>query len=238
MDGFTYHDIFATKGIEYLIVISFFLILVPFWMFLNKPTRAALKSIGRTIADIGRWFFLPEKAYFHQGHTWAIPNEDGTVTVGMDDFAQKLIGKCDSISLPHLGTSLSQGDLGWHLTSDGKKIPMLTPISGEVVAINPAIQRSLGLVNEDPYGEGWIMKIKPKDAKREIKHLLTGNLAASWMDDVVKILQGEMSGALGTVLADGGQIVTGFARQIARDNWDDLAKRYLLSGDHQTSRRS
>lgn len=231
MDGFTYHDIFATKGIEYLIVILFFAILVPFWTFLHKPAKAAMICVGATISDIGRWFFLAEDRYFHQGHSWAKDETDGVVTVGMDDFSQKLIGRPDSISLPKVGANLTQGDIGWSIVSAGKKIDMLSPVSGKVVALNISLSENAGKVNEDPYGLGWLMKIEPHRFKRDIKNLFSGKIAAAWMDNVAQRVHTDISGRLGAVLQDGGEIMPGFARHISDDKWDILAREYLLTHD-------
>lgn len=237
MDGFTYHDIFATKGIEYLIVIFFFIVLVPFWKFLHRPANIALKYIGETVSDIGRWFLLAEDRYFHQGHSWAKDGPDEVVTVGMDDFSQKLIGRPDSISLPKVGDTLTQGEVGWSIVCAGKKIDMLSPVSGKVVFLNEALSQNAGKINEDPYGQGWLMKIEPHSFKRDMKNLLAGKLAMSWMDGVTARVYRETAGRLGTVLPDGGEVLSGFARHISAENWDELAREYLLTHDEFYTQR-
>lgn len=229
MEGFTYHDIFATKGIEYLIVLCFFAVLVPFWAFLHRPAKSAVTYAGRMISDMGRWFHLAEDRYFHQGHSWAKDGGDGIVTIGMDDFSQKLIGRPDSISLPELGKTLRQGEIGWSVVRAGKKIGMLSPVSGEVVAINSALAGKAVKVNEDPYGQGWLMKIKPHSFKRDARNLLAGNLAVAWMNSVVSKIREDIAASHAVALQDGGEVVPGFAGHILGDGWDSMAREYLLT---------
>ena len=116
MDGFTYVDIFATKGIEYLLVISGLLFFAYFWRFLSRPAVAVYREYANVFPAISDWFHLPlEGMYFHQGHSWAKPEGDNVVRVGIDDFAQKLVGKIDAIKLPQVGSQVSQGEKAWSL---------------------------------------------------------------------------------------------------------------------------
>jgi hypothetical protein len=83
------------------------------------------------------WFTLPEGLLHHQGHTWVRPNGGRAVTVGMNEFARKLVGAPASITLPSVGTRLEQGHHAWELNIDGTVIPMLSPVDGEVLEMNP-----------------------------------------------------------------------------------------------------
>ena len=77
MEGFTYVDIFATKGIEYLLVISVLLLFIPFWRMVSRPAAAIYEAAEGIIPAISSWFHLPEeKIYYHQGHSWAMPEGD------------------------------------------------------------------------------------------------------------------------------------------------------------------
>jgi glycine cleavage system H protein len=226
MESFTYVDMFATKGIEYIVVISFLLILVPFWIALNKPVLKSRKS-KKALAAIRSWFSFHEDHYYHQGHSWALPIGDNIFRVGMDDFAQKLVGEPESIDLPEVGDSLTQGDKGWHLNSDSKSVDMLSPVNGTVVRINEDILTEPGLVNKSPYEQGWLLEIRVPKAKKEMNNLLSGNLAKNWMSDTVAALRLKMGGELGLVMQDGGIPVSGFAKSLSSDNWDDVAAEFL-----------
>ena len=111
MEGFTYVDIFATKGIEYLLGIGFLLVLAPFWRFLRVPARSGIEAVRRAMASVAQWFSLPEGLFYHQGHSWVMPQGAELVKVGVDDFAQRLVGKSNKISLPKVGSRIEQGDV-------------------------------------------------------------------------------------------------------------------------------
>lgn len=230
MEGFTYVDIFATKGIEYLLVIGFLMVFIFFWKVLSTPAKAAYEYVTETIIPaISEWFHTPEDVYYHQGHSWAVPEGINIVTVGMDDFAQKLVGKPRTINLPSVGSQIEQGSSGWKLGFDSTSIDMVSPVNGEVIKINEEVIKNPDLVNQDPYGKGWLMMIKPKNLKADIKNLLTGRLATAWMEETVESLRARMGEDLGQVYQDGGVVVTGIAKALSPEKWDEVAKEYLLS---------
>ncbi len=226
-----YVDLFATKGIEYLLVIGFLLALAFFWRFLNKGTRpaAGMHGAGRS-SDLPGWFHLAPDRYYHPGHAWALPDDAGVITVGIDDFAQKLVGRPSAIELPDVGTRVEQGTPGVQLQVDSESIDVLSPIDGEVVASNAAIRRAPDLVNSDPYGDGWLVKVKPTRLKANLTGLLRDRLATAWMATTEDALRRRMSPDLGLVLQDGGVPVNGIARSLSNDAWGDIARDFLLTG--------
>jgi len=228
MEGFIYEDIFATKGIEYLLVIGYLLVLVVFWKFLNRRSAAGGRASVRAMPVLD-WFQLKDGFYFHQGHTWAVPEGGGVVRVGMDDFAQKLLGEPVSVELPDIGSSMEQGSKGWRLVIDSKSVEMLSPVNGEVLEVNEEVLRSPESVCGDPYGKGWLMKVKVSRMKSDLKNLLSGRLAAAWMEETVDRLRRTTAGDLGLVLQDGGVPVAGFARNLSPDKWHEIAVEFLLS---------
>ena len=229
MEGFTYVDLFATKGIEYLLVIGFLLVLVPFWRFLRVPARAGMEVMRRAMASVAQWFSIPEGLYYHQGHSWIMPQGAELVKVGVDDFAQKLVGRSNKINLPKVGARIEQGDVGWKFGIDAKTIDMLSPVSGDVVAVNKDIVKNPNLVNQDPYGKGWLMMIKPDNQRAAVKNLLKGKLAKSWMEETADILREKMGSDLGVVYQDGGLPISGIAKALAPDEWDKMASEFLLT---------
>jgi glycine cleavage system H lipoate-binding protein len=232
MESFYYIDIFETKGIEYIMVIGYLIVLIFFWRLLSKPEpNLQREEIFRQIrGTLNQWFVLPEGYYYHQGHTWAVPVEDNLVKVGIDDFAQRFLGRADNISLPAVGERIEQGEKAWQLNFDNKKINMISPISGKVAELNDRIINNPDLINLEPYKEGWIMKVQPDKPKSVFKNLLTGKLARAWGENTIDILQEKISvtNEIGMVMQDGGLPVSGFARILSPDNWDLLAKEFLM----------
>ena len=230
MENFKYVDMFATKGIEYLLILGFLLLLVIFWRFLNKPAKAAIKpAVDKISTSLIDWFRIADKYYYHQGHSWAIPENTNEVRVGLDDFAQKLIGKPSSIVLPKIGSTLKQGEKGWHLKFGSKSIDMISPVNGQVVAVNNEVLNSPGLINDDPYQNGWLFRVKTSSLQADLKNLLSGNLAKFWMQETIEKVGNLLSNNKGLALQDGGQVITGFAKEIADDQWDQLSREFFLT---------
>jgi glycine cleavage system H lipoate-binding protein len=216
---YSYIDIFATKGIEYLLVIGFLALIPIFWRILTAPSREREEEVY-----LGEWFRISPELYYHKGHTWALPEGD-FIKIGMDDFAQKLIGKPKAFHLPKVGTSIYQGEPGWEVEIDGKRAEMLSPVSGEVIEINENLLRSPQIINEDPYS-AWILKVRPK--KSSLKNLLKGSLVDVWMDETIEKLRERVGENIGRVYQDGGIVVSGIARAIEPKNWDRIIREFLL----------
>jgi glycine cleavage system H protein len=229
MEGFTYVDIFATKGVEYLLVITALLLFIPFWRMVNRPATAIYDAVESIIPAISDWFHLPERLYYHQGHSWAMPEEGDLVRVGIDDFAQKLVGKIDAIQLPSVGSRVAQGEKGWSLLAGSKTIDMLSPIDGKVVGINESLLKSPESIGKDPYGQSWLLKVQAPKVSTNLKNLLSGELARKWMEGVRENLLTRMNYNLGAVSQDGGVPVDGIARNLDREKWDEMVKQFLLT---------
>jgi len=227
MEGFNYVDIFATKHIEYLLVIGFLLLFIPFWRFLSRPAKAVYEIAERVVPAMSEWFRLPEERYYHLGHSWAVPEGINTVKVGMNDFAQKLVGKINAIQMPILGSTIHQGDKGWTLEVDSKAIDMLSPVDGKVIAINEEILNSPDHINKDPYNS-WLMEVETPRFSVDKRQLLSGTMAKKWIEEVRENLLSKMNYDLGLVYQDGGLLVDGMARNLDKDKWDDIVKEFFL----------
>ena len=230
-----YIDIFATKGIEYILVIVFLITLVFFFRFLNKPARALTRTVEpeenrQSLID---WFYIAENYFFHQGHSWIKPDNGTIVRVGIDDFAQKLIGKPTKMVLPLIGTKIEQGFVGWQMEVDSKSIDILSPVNGEVVEINEEILKSPEIINRDPYSDGWLFKVKVPNLETNKKNLLSGGMVKVWMENTVERLSNIITGNEGMVLQDGGVPVSGFFREIPPDDWEKFANEFLLTSDNK-----
>jgi len=227
MEGIRFIDIYATKGIEYLIVIAFLTAFVFFCRYMYRPREEG--AAARIASENVTRFRVPEGLFYHQGHGWLRPEPGSIGVVGLDDFAQKLIGKIDAVDLPSVGSRLAQGDKGWSLVAEAVSIPMLSPVAGEVVEVNHEVLRSPELLREDPYGKGWLLKVKSTRIASNTRNLLSGKLAKAWMENALDNLQPIRHESLGPVLQDGGLPLDGIARVLGGEKWQDLAKGHLLT---------
>jgi glycine cleavage system H lipoate-binding protein len=233
MEGFSLVDIYSTKGIEYLIAAVFFFGFLALQRYIMTSAPGREKTRG-SLAGLPAWFRVPDGYGFHQGHSWMkvdlmSPDRRRLVKVGLDDFAQKLIGKVDAVVLPAVGSRLTQGDKGWSLMVDSEAIPMLSPVDGEVVAVNEEVLRSPEILRRDPYGDGWLLKVKSDRIAADTRNLLSGKVARAWMETSLENLHPIRHEALGPVLQDGGLPLEGIARVLGGDQWADLAKTHLLT---------
>lgn len=121
---------------------------------------------------------FPEDLYYTPedgvGNSWARVESDGSVTVGIDDFFQKTAKTIRYIDLPFEGDKVEQGKAFATLESEKWVGQVTAPVSGEVLAVNNEVLEQPKLVNEDPYGKGWLIKIKPEKLDEELKNLVYG----------------------------------------------------------------
>lgn len=113
----------------------------------------------------------PQDLRYTVTHEWVRVESDGTVTVGVTDHAQHLLGDLVFVELPKLDKSVQPGQEIAVVESVKTAADVYSPVSGTVVAVNDALQATPGQVNADPYGQGWLFRIKITD-KAELEKLL------------------------------------------------------------------
>ncbi len=123
---------------------------------------------------------IPEDLYYNvENNVWARREDDGTVTIGMTAYACSLAGQIVSYTPKKVGKGVKQ-DKSCATVESGKWVgPVKAPVAGEVMAINDAVSATPGLINQDPYGDGWLVKMKPDNWDGESGGLVTGGDALS-----------------------------------------------------------
>jgi glycine cleavage system H lipoate-binding protein len=177
-------------------------------------------------------FAVPENLRYHPGHTWALSESPSLVRVGMDDFASKLTGKLENITLPQRGQWIRQGQKLCTIYHDDAAVDMVSPIEGTVSDINQAVLQNPKLALSDPYGDGWLVTVNAPDAKTSFKNLLGGPLARWWTEESASRLQRRIPVAMafaGALAQDGGEAINDVAAQIPDQEWAPLAKEFFLS---------
>ena len=106
---------------------------------------------------------IPSGLRYSSDHEW-IKVEDGSVRVGITDFAQDSLGDIVYVSLPDVGTALVAGAPCGEVESTKSVSDIYAPVSGTVVARNDAVETSPETLNSDPYGDGWLAEVEPADA--------------------------------------------------------------------------
>ncbi len=105
---------------------------------------------------------VPEELQYTKSHEW-VRTEDDTATIGITDHAQEELGDIVYIELPEQGATFEAGDSFGTVESVKAVSDLYTPVGGEVVEVNEALGDSPEKINEDPYGEGWILEVRVSD---------------------------------------------------------------------------
>lgn len=117
---------------------------------------------------------IPAELKYVASHEWLRQEDDGTITIGITEHAQDLLGDVVYVELPEVGDVVSADDEIAVVESVKAASDVYAPISGEIVAINEALEDAPETINADPYGKGWFFKIKPDNAK-DFDSLLTAD---------------------------------------------------------------
>ena len=108
---------------------------------------------------------VPEELKYTKEHEW-LKAEEGVVTIGITDYAQSELGDIVFVELPQVGDTVSQGEPFGTIEAVKTVADLFSPVSGEVSELNPKIEEDPAVMNKDPYGEGWMMKIKMSEASQ------------------------------------------------------------------------
>ena len=124
---------------------------------------------------------IPEDLFYSEEHEW-VRLDDEIATVGITDFAQGQLGDIVYVELPAVGDRVEAGAVIGELESTKSVSDIFSPLSGEVVARNESLDGGPEVINSDPYGEGWLIKLRPLDDD-PTSGLLEAEAYASLVDD-------------------------------------------------------
>ena len=122
---------------------------------------------------------VKEGLYYSKDYAW-VKVEDDKVRIGITDYAQKQLHEVVFADLPEVGSSITQNEPYGTLESVKAVSDLIAPISGTVVEVNQSVLDNPGLINEDPYGEGWLIVVSPSNLEAELQNLMDFNAAVDW----------------------------------------------------------
>lgn len=125
---------------------------------------------------------IPAELRYTRTHEWLRQEDDGSVTVGISDHAQAALGDLVFVETPEAGRQVTAGEACAVVESVKAASDVYSPIGGEIIAGNEALATQPELLNTDPYGEGWIMKIRPAGSA-ETSALLDANAYQATLED-------------------------------------------------------
>ncbi len=106
---------------------------------------------------------VPGDLRYTESHEWVRAEDDGTLVMGITEHAQAELGELVFVDLPEAGQEIAQGDALAVVESTKAASDVYSPVAGELVAVNSALDDAPDLVNQQPYGDGWILRLRPSD---------------------------------------------------------------------------
>jgi glycine cleavage system H protein len=235
MDGYTYINIFETKGIEYIVIIVFLLSLIPFWVILNKKEemksefRKAVHQLSSKIMNI------PHGLYYSKNHTWTHMEKSGIAKMGLDDVLLHITGNVKINYLKGPDEFIGKGDLIAEIKQNGRHLKIFSPVSGKILEINSLLIEMPGIIHEDPYDKGWLYSIRPSDWKAETQAYYLAEEAKSWLykemeriKDFIAVKSEEYSPSpVPVILQDGGELGHSLLTDMPDELWQDFQREFL-----------
>lgn len=235
MESFSTIDIFDTKGIEYIFVIGYLIILIAFWKLSSKPLRITSqikKAINVLTENVLQ---IPQGLFYSKNHTWTHLEQSGVANVGLDGLLQHITGNVKFHSLIQPGQEITKGELLTEIEHKGKMLRISAPISGRIVQVNPLLNDSQEILREDPYGKFWVYKIKPSNWIAETSSYYLAEEATKWIrkeldrfkDFLAESIPKHSPQTSMFALQDGGELRDNTLSDLPDGVWADFQKDFL-----------
>ena len=179
----------------------------------------------------------PANLFLDGGHTWVEVKASGAATIGVDGFAQKLIGRIDDIVLPEVGKEIKRGDVLFAVKQDNHRAAFASPIDGQVIMVDKDLPWHPEMIENDPYKAGWICAVKPRNLAQNLKHLFTADEAGQWLKSEARRFQEFFAAMsvdnlqLGRVMQDGGELAGGVLEFANDATWKQFNEMFLRPQD-------
>jgi glycine cleavage system H lipoate-binding protein len=198
---------------------------------LYSRTRAGVaKPLTLVHPDALQWEMRhPDGVFLSSGHAWAALEPNGSMRVGMDDFARQMIGPVDTMDLPKVGTKVRAGEPLVRLYKGASLANLAAPVDGEVCDVHTGLALNTTPVRRDPYGEGWMVLLKPENLSKGLSRLSVAEEARTFLGEEVRRFRGFLTSyepALAQA-ADGGSPVPGIAAELGPQAWDQFRREFL-----------
>lgn len=235
MDAFSYTDIFDTKGIEYLIIIAFLLLIIPFWRLLNRPIKARYRFKDTNESFSEKTLKVPQGLLFNKNHAWAHLEKSGVARIGLDDLLLHLTGEVEIVYEKKPGQRVRKGEVLALVKQDDKALKIESPVTGKIKAFNDYLSKNPEALNTDPYGIGWMAKIEPENWKTDINEYYLGKDAIEWnkyeiarfKDFLGSELKSYSSESQSPVLQEGGELRSYLLAYMDKRTWEEFQQKFL-----------
>jgi glycine cleavage system H protein len=208
------------------ILALFCLLLLGFWglILLEEKGKERARNWMMGLQNVGG-FLLHPALYYHPGHTWIMPEGDGIVRIGLDDFGRRLVDGIRRVRPPSKGSMVLEGKEAIQLDCGKKRTNLLSPVDGVVTAVNKALTKEGSALERDPYGKGWLFTAKVVD--QSFTRFPTGVAATEWLRRETGRLSVLLHRELGVTAADGGDLVPKPPGMLSEDQWENLVRAFF-----------
>lgn len=192
----------------------------------TEPNQAAASNLRA--GEYVEGFLVPANVRYHPGHAWAQRERKRLMRVGVDEFGAALLGNIDRVEMPRPGRWVRQGQQAWTFWRNGEKTEMVSPVEGEIVEVNPEVEKDPSLLRKDPFGQGWLMTVHVPDEESVQRNFLPVHLVKTWVRDCAERLFGKQPQLAGPVMADGGRLIEDFTTGLPGTNWRELTQEFFM----------
>jgi glycine cleavage system H lipoate-binding protein len=186
-----------------------------------------LQRLGERASGLGRIGHLRWRRgnYYSPGHLWLRPRGGARVRIGIDDVAQRVLPEIEAVTVSATGAAVRKGDVLARIQCFRGSVPLRSPISGVIAAVNDAVQRSPSLLHADPYRRGWLVDLRADGSEHE--SLPHGTRARAWLAGEDGRLTEFLEHQLGIAAADGGELTVPPHRLLSPEQWEAVRRGFL-----------
>jgi len=178
-----------------------------------------------------------ENVFLHPAHIWARVEDQGKVRIGLDDFAQRLVGRIYGVRLPMTETRVPNGNPCWWIVHASGETKLPVPVKGVIEKENEKLHVCPSLINQDPYGDGWALCVRPDNLEDSLKNFHYGEQARSFCDTESSRLNQELAKLapqskvdVGATLPDGGKPFENFISTLSPEQHRKIIALFLKGG--------
>ena len=202
-------------------------------------TRSVLSSREEKAGErvlVQRPIYVPNDVSLATNHTWMKQNQDETITIGFDELLSRLVGAIEKVSLPQVGEAVVPAVADIAVGVRGRTLRLALPLSGSVVDVNPDVLKNPSLLLSDPYGKGWLMRVKARADDVEKSRQFVVRWPIEWLSEQVALVRDfiVMNSQQGqaVMLQEGGLLAEGVLQQFDESVWKDFSRTFV--GLHRT----
>jgi glycine cleavage system H lipoate-binding protein len=183
---------------------------------------------------------LHENLYYHSGHTWVNIDALEGVRIGLDDFAVKVLPQTSVILTGAPRSRIIAGRPCCWVVKDDRALPILAPLNGVILSVNSQISEQPELLYHAPYGDGWLITVKPDHLREDLSHLMFGETVSLWyQQDAAKLRRYVMSifekdrNIVGETLCDGGERHTNLYDMVGSKMYFEMIRTFFHGEQHR-----